>query len=180
MKVITVNIDKCTGCRACELACSLKNTGTFNPSRARINVIGHEGLFSLPITCFQCEKPYCADVCPSDAINREESTGTVKIDAEKCTGCKMCVIACPFGNIVFSPEEKIVVKCELCGGAPECVAFCTAGALEFKQADTAAIHKKTSLHKKLKGIYTGTHAPEFKETEVGSKKRTLGIYEKRE
>lgn len=180
MKVITVDVDRCTGCRACELACSLKNTGSFNPSRSRIRVLGHEELFCLPVTCFQCEKPYCAEVCPSGAISREESTGTVKVDIEKCIGCKMCSLACPFGNIVFSSEEKVSVKCELCGGDPECVAFCATGALEFKEANTAAIHKKTSLYEKLKGIYAGTLAPEFKEAESSTKKRTLGIYEKRE
>ena len=60
MKIVTVNPDKCTGCRSCELACSLKNTGEFNPVRARIQVIGFDELFSLPVTCFQCEKPFCA------------------------------------------------------------------------------------------------------------------------
>jgi Fe-S-cluster-containing hydrogenase component 2 len=155
MKIVTVNSDKCTGCRSCELACSLKNSGEFNPVRARIQVIGFDELFCLPVTCFQCEKPYCAEVCPTGAIAREELTGVIKVSKEKCTGCKICTLACPFGNIVFSSKDKVAVKCELCDGEPECVTFCGTGALEFKEADTALFHKKRTLSEKLKGIYEG-------------------------
>ncbi len=155
MKIITVNPDKCTGCRLCELACSLKTVGEFNPVRARIHVIGFEEIFSLPVMCFHCEKPYCAEVCPTGAITREEASGVNRIEKQKCVGCKICTLACPFGNIAFSSAEKIAVKCELCDGKPECVLFCPTGALEFREADTAMIHKKASLSEKLKSIYEG-------------------------
>jgi carbon-monoxide dehydrogenase iron sulfur subunit len=155
VKIITVNPDRCTGCRLCELACSLKNTGEFNPARSRIRVIGFEELFCLPVTCFQCERPYCAEVCPAGAIIRDEATGMVKVTEEKCTGCKICTLACPFGNIAFSSEEKTAVKCELCGGEPECVLFCPTRALEFREADTAMIYKQRSLSEKIRGIYEG-------------------------
>ena len=156
MKIVTVNLDKCVGCRVCELVCSFKDTGEFNPSKSKIQVIGFEEVFSLPIACFQCEKPYCAEVCPTGAITRDEATGVVRVAKDRCTGCKICTLACPFGNIVFSSEAKVAVKCELCDGEPECVAFCPTGALEFKEADTAMIHKKIALSEKLKGIYEGT------------------------
>lgn len=155
MKIITVNPDRCTGCRLCELACSMKNTGEFNPARSRIRVIGFEELFSFPIACFQCEKSYCGEVCPASAIVSGEATGVVRIIKEKCTGCRICMLACPFGNIAFSSEEKTAVKCELCGGEPECVAFCPTRALEFKEADTAMIYKQRTLSEKLKEIYQG-------------------------
>ena len=155
MKIVTVNPDECTGCRLCQLACSLRNVGEFNPTRARIHVIGFEELFCLPVVCFQCEKPYCAEVCPTGTIISEEATGIVRVTKEKCTGCKICIMACPFGNMAFSSVEKIAVKCELCDGHPECVAFCPTGALEFRVADTAMIYKQRTLHEKLKGIYEG-------------------------
>ena len=147
--------DKCTGCRLCELACSLRNAGEFNPARARIQAIGFEELFVLPVTCFQCEKPYCADVCPTGAIGKDETTGIVRVSTDKCTGCKMCLLACPFGNIVFSHEEGVAVKCELCDGIPECVSICPTKALEFKEADIAMIGKKIALSEKIKSIYEG-------------------------
>jgi len=155
VKIIAVNPDKCTGCRLCELACSLKNTGEFNPTRARIHVIGYDEVFCLPVTCFHCEKPYCAEVCPTGAIIKDEATGVIRILKHKCVGCKICTLACPFGNIVFSSEEKVAVKCELCDGEPECVLFCPTRALEFREADTAMLHKKIALSEKLKGIYEG-------------------------
>ncbi len=156
MKLIAVNQEKCVGCRLCEIVCSMKNTGEFNPSRARVQVIGFEEVFSLPVTCFQCEKPYCAEVCPAGAITKDKATGAVKVSKEKCTGCKVCTLACPFGNIVFSSEAKVAVKCELCNGNPECVTFCPTRALEFREADTATLRKKTALSEKLKKIYQET------------------------
>jgi anaerobic carbon-monoxide dehydrogenase iron sulfur subunit len=155
MEIITINPDKCTGCRLCELACSLKNVEEFNPARARIHVIGFEELFALPLMCLQCEKPFCAEVCPSGAIAKEEETGIIRVSNDKCIGCKMCVLACPFGNIVFSSYEKMVVKCGFCDGKPECVAICPTQALEFKEADTATLYKKSIFSAKLKEVYEG-------------------------
>jgi carbon-monoxide dehydrogenase iron sulfur subunit len=156
MKIITVNPSKCAGCRTCELVCSLTNCGEFNPARACIQVAGFDELFSLPVMCYQCEKPLCAEVCPASAIVRDEATGTVKILNEKCVGCKICTLACPFGNIAFSSIKRVAVKCELCAGQPECVAFCPTGALEFGDADTALMYRKWELSEKLKEIYQGT------------------------
>ncbi len=153
MKILTVDRDKCYGCRSCELACSLRNTGEFNPARSRVHVIDFDEPFCLPVMCFQCSKPYCMEVCPSDAIIKEETTGVVKIVKDKCTGCKMCTIACPFGNIVFSSEEKVVVKCELCNGNPECAAICPTGAIKFEEAATAMIYKQRALTEKLNEVY---------------------------
>jgi Fe-S-cluster-containing hydrogenase component 2 len=153
MKIITVNPNKCTACRLCELACSLKNAGEFNPTRARIQVMGFEDMFSLPMMCFQCEKPYCAEICPTGAITI--TTGILKVSKNKCIGCKACAMACPFGNITFSDVERVAIKCELCDGEPECVLFCPTGALEYKDAEDAMTYKKTDLYEKLKGIYQG-------------------------
>ena len=158
MKILAVNPSKCTGCRLCELACSLRNAGEFNPSRSRLRVIGFEELFSLPVTCFQCEKPHCAEVCPTGAITRDETSGVVKVSKEACTGCKICTLACPFGNIVFSTDVKRAVKCELCDHVPECADICPTGALEFKEADNATLYKRRMLSEKLKGIYGGVEA----------------------
>ncbi|MBI4286427.1 MAG: 4Fe-4S dicluster domain-containing protein [Chloroflexi bacterium] len=153
MKMIAVDVDKCYGCRLCELACSLKYAREFNPARSRIHVHGYTEVFCLPVTCFQCTRPYCIEVCPEDAIIKNKDTGVVKVLREKCTGCKMCTLACPFGNIAFSSEEQVVVKCELCDGAPECVAFCPTGALKFEEADTAMLFKQRALAEQLKAVH---------------------------
>ncbi len=155
MKIISINPDKCVGCRLCELACSLKNAGEFNPSKARIQVAGAEEVFSVPVMCFQCEEPNCLEVCPANAIKKDPATGVVKVTPEKCSGCKTCTLACPFGNIAFSSDTRKAVKCEQCDGEPECVAFCPTGALSYVQADTAVLHKKRRLAERLKGVYEG-------------------------
>lgn len=152
MKVVIVDPRKCTGCRLCEVACSLRATGECNPTRARIHVIGFDEAFCLPVTCFHCEIPYCSKVCPTGAISKGK-VGAVKVSRQKCIGCRVCVLACPFGNIAFSSAEKIVAKCELCDGEPECVLFCPTRALEFREADTDMIHKKITFLEKLKEIY---------------------------
>jgi carbon-monoxide dehydrogenase iron sulfur subunit len=149
MKIITVSPERCTGCRMCELACSMKNTGEFNPTRSRINVVAYDESYCLPFMCFQCEKPYCAEVCPKGAIVRDEAKGMVKIIAKKCTGCKTCILACPFGNMIYSTKKKKVENCDFCGGDPECVSVCSTQALEFKEVDDG---KGVSVSARLKAI----------------------------
>jgi Fe-S-cluster-containing hydrogenase component 2 len=117
-----------------------------------MKVIGFEEPFALPLMCFQCEDPYCAEICPSGAITKEGETGIIKISKQKCAGCKMCILACPFGTISFSSDEKIAVKCELCGGNPECVEICPTGALEFKEAELAMNSRKRALMGEFKEV----------------------------
>ncbi len=141
--MIVIDQKKCTGCRQCELVCSLKHTGTANPARARIHIIKWEAEgFYLPMFCQQCLEPECAAVCPKDAISRDRDLGRIVIDYELCIGCKMCVFACPFGAMGIDSTEERVTKCDLCDGNPSCVDFCEAGALSFVDAETAHISMK--------------------------------------
>jgi len=153
-KALIVNPDRCTGCGLCEMACSMRNTGEFNPSRSRIQVISMEpDLFRCPVVCVQCHKAPCAEICPESAISRDDNTGTVKVDKAKCTGCRMCEDACPFGVIIYSELEQKAVKCELCDGDPQCVLFCPTQALEFKEPGSRAFDKKRALAEKLQEVY---------------------------
>lgn len=141
-KLIELDQKACTGCRQCELVCSVHHTGTANPSRARIHVIKWEADgFYLPMFCPQCLEPACAAVCPRDAISRSSDTGIVAIAYERCIGCKMCVMACPYGAMGIDSEEGRVTKCDLCGGEPYCVSFCEAGALHYVDSSTANISR---------------------------------------
>ena len=153
-KILTVNTTKCTGCGTCELACSMKNTGEFNPTRSRIQVISLDTDFAqLPIVCVQCYRPPCAEICPTEAITRDEATGIVRVNAALCNGCRMCEDACPLGVIVFSELEQKAVKCELCDGDPQCVLFCPTQALEFREAGDASADKRRALAAKLQEAY---------------------------
>jgi Fe-S-cluster-containing hydrogenase component 2 len=144
-KLIIIDQNACTGCRQCELVCSVKHTGTADPARARISLIKWEADgFYLPMLCQQCLEPACAAVCPKNALTRDSETDRVVINRDLCIGCKMCVMACPFGAMGVDTKEGKVIKCDLCGGEPTCVAFCEAGALKFVDAETAHLAKKRS------------------------------------
>jgi len=135
-KGIVISPEKCIGCRICELACSFVKHDSFNPKDSAISVFSYDQVgLQVPMTCLQCDDPYCMKVCTVNAITKDPKTGLVEVDHEKCIGCKMCVSACPFGNMTYSIRLKQVIKCDLCDGTPQCVALCPTGALEFKELD---------------------------------------------
>jgi Fe-S-cluster-containing dehydrogenase component len=92
-------------------------------------------------------------VCPAGAISRSEATGALEIDQERCVGCKMCLMACPFGAPVVLPATGKMTKCDLCQGDPECVKFCPEGALEYAEADRAAADKRRAVARKLMDVF---------------------------
>ena len=144
-KMIIIDQKECTGCRQCELVCSVKNTGSANPARARIAIIKWEAEgFYLPSTCQQCLDPACAAVCPKSALSRDKENDRVLHDQDLCIGCKMCVMSCPFGAMGVDVKEQKVIKCEQCDGDPTCVKFCEAGALKYVDTETANLSKKRS------------------------------------
>jgi carbon-monoxide dehydrogenase iron sulfur subunit len=134
-KVILINCEKCVGCRTCEMVCSLSHDKQIDPYRSRIKVIKWENtVHSVPINCRQCEDAPCAQICPAEAITREEEFSRTQIDYDKCIGCRSCVYVCPFGAMAFNSLEKKVFKCDLCDGYPLCVKFCAYGTLDYVDA----------------------------------------------
>ena len=133
-KVIAIDPDRCTGCRMCELACSLKKEGVCSPllSRVRVVTVEREGL-DVPLLCLHCADPPCAMVCPVTAISEDGKTGAVEVNDDLCIGCGLCLVACPFGVILLDPQSrgKRMLKCDLCSGEPNCVRFCEPRALDF-------------------------------------------------
>lgn len=116
---LAVREERCSGCRVCELVCSMRNFMQPNPKRAAVRVSGTfpaPGKFSITF-CDQCG--VCAEVCPVGAIL--ESDGCYLIDAELCTGCLVCVDECPQGALFSHKDDEIPFKCTGCG---ECVAYC--------------------------------------------------------
>lgn len=152
-KTLVIDIDKCTGCGMCELMCSFKHHGEFNPTKSyiHVNLFLEQGI-AIPVTCYQCEEPYCGKICPAGAITTEkdEATGAtlVTVSEEKCVGCKMCMLACPFGNIVVS-DKGYAEKCNLCGGEPECVKFCFTKAIRFVEPELAQIARKKEVAQRI-------------------------------
>ena len=105
----------------------------FAPTRSRIRVHAFAKEFKhIPLTCFQCTAAPCAKVCPAGALLQGE--GLVRFVKEACIGCRMCMLACPFGVIGFDSGTGVVTKCDTCDGDPECVKFCAPRALEFRES----------------------------------------------
>ncbi len=131
MNYLRSQFDLCSGCESCLLVCSSRAAGGYNPRLARMKVLKEkENLLSRPQVCTQCENPFCMHACPVTAISKEENSGVVLIDKEKCTGCGSCIESCPDKMIQFDQEGK-ADKCDLCGGRPLCVQYCVPGALKL-------------------------------------------------
>lgn len=131
-KMLNVEPERCTGCRLCELVCSVKHTGASNPSRARIRVIKWESEgFYMPMKCHQCQDAPCQAVCPRGAIYRDRSLDRLMINREACIGCRSCLFACPFGAMGWDGVRGEVFKCDLCSGDPQCVRFCEVKAVDY-------------------------------------------------
>jgi len=130
---LTLDVSRCTNCRACELACSFTKEGVFSPELSRIQVVSvHSQGVNVPIFCIHCEEAPCMEVCPFDAIDRDEELSVVQINAALCTNCDLCLEACPIGAVQIPRDRQIAMICDLCGGAPVCVEHCIYGALRFE------------------------------------------------
>ena len=159
-KVLVHDPNACTGCMYCMLACSTYNEGATSLSKARLQIIRHEGhaltktteedeLVFTFIGCQQCEEPACAVVCPSEALKRDLVTGAMVHHIEKCLGCRLCLSQCPFGAISFNQAKQRIFKCELCKGDPVCVKFCPVEALKLLPATEVPLAKRAGMAKKI-------------------------------
>ncbi len=107
-KVLMIHPDKCTGCRNCELACSFEHERRFRPGASRVQAFTweREGI-SVPMMCQQCDDAACVTVCPTGAMHHSTTTqALIDWDADKCIRCRMCVIACPFGNARYDATDE--------------------------------------------------------------------------
>jgi len=145
-KILAVDTNLCTGCRVCELVCSLIKEGECNPRKSRIRVlkIDKEG-FDLPLFCQHCGEPLCKEVCPVNALSRDTRTGAMILNEDKCIGCRSCSMACPFGVISFDYIKGVSRKCDLCEGEPKCVLFCEAHALFYERPEILETRKHVNV-----------------------------------
>jgi carbon-monoxide dehydrogenase iron sulfur subunit len=145
MKRIYIREEYCMNCRLCEVHCIVQNSKTKNILKAykgeypkplaRVQV-EQRGYLSFALQCRHCEDAPCLEACLTGAMQRERKTGTILCDEDRCVGCWMCMMVCPFGVISRNVEGKRVIsKCNLCHGAesPVCVKNCPNEAIVFEE-----------------------------------------------
>lgn len=152
MKEIVVELDKCLGCKSCELACAVEHSKTKNLIMAfkettmptsRVKVEACSG-FNFPLQCRHCQEPICVMACMTGALKKSQETGKVIQNKDKCVGCWMCVMVCPFGIITANQREKVALKCDRCPDreTPACVSACPTKALTYSNLNNFAAQKR--------------------------------------
>ncbi|NIS61454.1 MAG: 4Fe-4S dicluster domain-containing protein [Proteobacteria bacterium] len=129
MNKIQLEREKCTGCRLCEMVCSLSGEGKMDLTISRIQINPSSENQYQPRVCLQCQRCPPSEVCPTGAFQRDEGTGVVRVAQETCDGCGLCVSECSFSS-VFEENGRILV-CNLCQGKPKCVEVCHKQAIMF-------------------------------------------------
>ncbi len=157
-----VDLDRCSGCKACVSAChSMNGLDEGEAWRDVGMLIG--GTFSLPViqhvtsACHHCLDPACLTACPVDAYEKDPNTGIVKHLDDQCFGCQYCTLACPYDVPKFHAGKGIVRKCDMCserlsaGEAPACVQACPHEAIRIRLVDNATVIARAERDEFLPG-----------------------------
>ena len=124
---IARELSRCSGCRKCEIACSLRHENRIWPEASRVRVFMLVPGADLPHLCAQCKDYPCVEACPVEALSVSKKTSAVLVKDEKCTGCGKCIEACPGKIPHMHPANRKIVICDLCNGNPQCVKVCQEG-----------------------------------------------------
>ena len=120
---MAINLDLCTGCGACMVACMAENNVPFRKDETdklksitwmRIYKLKNGKSFPdadicyLPRPCMHCAGPGehghspCVSVCPATATDYSLETGIVSQIYTRCFGCRYCMVACPYHARYFN------------------------------------------------------------------------------
>jgi carbon-monoxide dehydrogenase iron sulfur subunit len=151
MKKLYFDINKCVACRSCELICCVGHSISKDLFKAfkekniqfpRIKISGAKNK-NFPVACRHCEDPKCVDACMSAALKKDSISGQVLYDKDRCVGCWMCVMVCPYGAVRPNKKEKLAIRCDLCVdiGEPQCAKYCPVKAIIWIEKKELEKHK---------------------------------------
>lgn len=154
-----VNMNECTGCRCCQVACKDKNdlpVGVFFRQVLESEGGVFPGTWAATFSkgCNHCQDAACVKNCPVAAISKDAGTGLVLQDKDMCIGCQRCTMVCPYSAPAYNEKEDVVRKCDGCfdwvsnGLQPACVGACSTRCLQFGPIDELELaHSGESLVK---------------------------------
>lgn len=145
-----VDLDACTGCKACVTACHNLNGLDEGETWRSVGLL-HGGSASAPIVqtvttaCHHCLDPACMNGCPVGAYEKDKKTGIVKHLDDQCIGCQYCTFTCPYEVPQYNAARGIVRKCDMCsdrlaeGEAPACVQACPNEAISIRVVEVRQV-----------------------------------------
>jgi len=164
-----VNLDQCTGCKACVSACHSLNGLEEEETWRDVGLIfgGHRiEPYQQTVTtaCHHCLEPGCLDGCPVKAYEKDSDTGIVRHLDDQCIGCQYCTMKCPYDVPKYSKKLGIVRKCDMCherlavGEAPACVQACPHEAISIRLVDIAEVSAAATPDSSLlPGTFTSSY-----------------------
>ena len=132
-----IDPSRCIGCRACEQSCAECETHRGYPMIQVDFIDRANSIATVPTVCMHCDEPTCAQVCPADAIKKNEDGVVQSALKPRCVACSNCVLGCPFGVPKMMSKLDLMMKCDMCydrtsqGKRPMCATVCPSQALAF-------------------------------------------------
>ncbi|QDT17597.1 DmsC/YnfH family molybdoenzyme membrane anchor subunit [Alienimonas californiensis] len=161
-----VDLDRCSGCKACVTACHSLNGLDDDEAWREVGLLhggGQAGaagpavLQHVTTACHHCLEPACLKACPVDAYEKDPVTGIVRHLDDQCFGCQYCTLACPYDVPKYHAGKGIVRKCDMCadrleaGEAPACVQACPHEAIAIRIVDRDAVIEQAEANAFLPG-----------------------------
>jgi Fe-S-cluster-containing dehydrogenase component/DMSO reductase anchor subunit len=155
----SVDLDACSGCKACVAAChslnGLDEEETWR-SVGLLHGIAHENGFQQTVTasCHHCVDPACLNGCPVLAYEKDPRTGIVRHLDDQCIGCQYCILKCPYDVPKYSHKRGIVRKCDMCASRlavnepPACAQACPSGAISI-----TIVRQATVVNEAREGLF---------------------------
>ena len=147
-RALVFDRERCLACRSCELACALAHSSSRRLDQAasehprpksRVSIVHVKNGFEA-LRCEQCAEPLCVYSCKSGALHRIPADGRVVFDEDRCVGCLMCLMVCPFG-IRHDHARDRVARCDVCStlDTPACVGACPTRAIRTEDSAVPSV-----------------------------------------